>query len=185
MENINITDFSAMDVEDWINYLPDPLSPPVLTRQQGYYKTPPDTPPPFIRMNSFEEDEEEIDLESFLKGLTIKQNNTLAPEKPKTLKTFLPVTDIERKLKTIMKMFGSDINTNVKYYERLRRHKGILTDEDKEDIVCVHNNLRKLAVQKIDNLLEKHDVISNELTEYIEAYFETQLNRIRGIHSKT
>lgn len=185
--NNNVAIMSTDDVEKWINTLPDPLpSPPPLIRQIGYIgeENRPDSisPPPMIRMNDDSEDEgeEEIDLESFLKGL-VKPNISKTTTTHKTLKTFLPVTDLERKLKTIMRIFGSDINTNVKYYERLRRHKGILTDEDRQDIIHVHNNLRKSVVQKIDNLFEKHDVISNDMTEYIEAYFQTQLNRIRTL----
>lgn len=186
MENNNVEIMSTDDVEKWINHLPDPLpSPPPLIRQIGYIgeinRPASISPPPVIRMNAFEEDEEEVDLESFLKGLA-KPNVCKTPTKHKPLKTFFPVTDLERNLKNIMKLFGSDINTNILYYERIRREHGFLSEKDKEDIICVHNNLRQLAVEKIDKLFEKHTGgMTPEAQNYLDGYFQTQLNRIRNL----
>jgi hypothetical protein len=186
MDNNNVNIMSTDDVEKWINTLPDPLpSPPPLIRQIGYIGevNRPDSisPPPVIRMNDDSEDELEVDLESFLKGLA-KPNVSKTPTKHKPLTTFFPVTDFERNLKNIMKIFGNDINTNVKYYERIRREHGFLSEKDKEDIICVHNNLRKLAVEKINTLLENHTGgITQEAQHYLDGYFQTQLNRIRTL----
>ena len=140
------------------------------------------SPPPVIRMNDDSEDEEEeVDLESFLKGLA-KPNVSKTPTTHKPLTTFFPVTDLERNLKNIMKLFGSDINTNILYYERIRREHGFLSEKDKEDIICVHNNLRQLAVEKIDKLFEKHTGgMTPEAQNYLDGYFQTQLNRIRTL----
>lgn len=186
MDNNNVNIMSTQDVEKWINHLPDPLSPPPLTRQTGYIGklNRPDSisPPPVLRMSGcVEEDEEEVDLESFLKGLA-KPNVSKTPTKHKPLTTFFPVTDFERNLKNTMKLFGNDINNNVKYYERMRRHKGSLSEEDREDIIHMHNNLRELAVQKINKLLENHTGgIAPETQHYLEGYFQTQLNRTRTL----
>lgn len=190
--NLNITPITA-DVaqEAWINSLPDPLSPPPpLTRQTGYIGkiNRPDSisPPPILRMSGCVEEEEEVDLESYLKGTVLKQNSKTSkstPKKKPVLKTFLPVTDSERKLKTIMRIFSSDINSNVKYYERLRREQGFLTTKNGEDIILMHNYLREKTIQKIDELLGKTE-LTEDATEYVEACFETELNRIRRLHPK-
>jgi hypothetical protein len=190
--NLNITPISAQEAKEAWDSLPDPLSPPRLTRQTGYYKQPnrledSDSPPPLPRMSGYvelkdeEEEDEEIDLEGFLKGLVLKQTK---PKKKPVLKTFLPSNDTEKNIKNIMKIFGSEINSNVKYYESLRREQGFLTTKNGEDIILMHNNLRQKTIQKIDQVLEKNELTENA-TEYVEACFKTQLKRIKSLHPKS
>lgn len=172
VSEINIDDLESVFSNSSADDLPIPLSPPKLTRQRGTYKGVP---------NSVGSDDDEVDLESFLKGITIKTRSPTKGAKLRTLKNYIPKNELEKQMKNLMSVFGSDINNNIKYYEERRRRQGGLNEQDKEDLINIHNNLRQRTIQQIDNLLNQDVEMSKEFYDYMDAFFQRQLRRIETI----